>query len=173
MPGKELQFTLQGQQQSNWCWAATAASTADYYQPVPVHPQCFLVEDMFGDSDCCSDGSTEACNKPAYMNHALEQVGHYAHADSGSAAFAAVAGEIDAERPVIANIDWLGGGTHFPVITGYLETPSTGDPLGFPVPLQYLKIQDPAVMGHHWLIYDVFRTIYNGIGTWTYTFYTR
>lgn len=176
MVAGELQFKMQHQDQTHWCWAATASSIRDYYEPETVHPQCFLVEDEFGESTCCEDGSAPTCNKREYMNLALEKVNHYGGSEPGPVSLLVLAAEINAGRPVVANISWQGGGTHFPVITGYMETPGTGDPLGFLYPIQTLKIQDPVnplLLDYEILIYEIFRDLYHGTGAWTYTFFTR
>lgn len=36
----EIYFSMQHQQQSNWCWAATATSVALFYQPASGWTQC-------------------------------------------------------------------------------------------------------------------------------------
>ncbi len=162
-------FVMQGQDQINWCWAATAVSIAVYYDSASPWLQCTLADAEFGRTTCCDDGSTAGCDRPWYLNLALTRVGHFARAEPGPEPLQpTLATEIEARRPVATKIDWSEGGGHFPVITGYTDF-VVGEP---PVREKYLAIQDPAY-GQSFVPYDSFRTAYQGSGTWTYTFFTR
>ncbi|MFI8519616.1 papain-like cysteine protease family protein [Streptomyces sp. NPDC085481] len=162
-------FAMQRQQQSQWCWAATSVSVDAFYNPASGWIQCLLVDDIFGTTTCCANGSTAACNRPWYLNLGLAHVGRFARGEAGPAPVnPTVAREIDARRPVAAKIDWSGGGGHFPVITGYSDL-IVGEP---PIFEQYLTVEDPAY-GFSAVSYDSFRTRYQGSGTWTFTFFTR
>ncbi|MFI1508123.1 hypothetical protein [Streptomyces sp. NPDC020597] len=169
MFGTDLTFPMQHQYQTHWCWAATAVSTAAYYDAASPWIQCLVVDDEFGTTTCCEDGSTAECNKRWYLDRALKRVGHYVKDEAGPAPLRpTVVGEIDAHRPLAAQIDWSGGGTHFPVVSGYAEIP-LGDE--FPYIERWLTIQDPAY-GQSAVEYDTFRTAYQGSGSWTWTYYT-
>lgn len=167
----ELSFAMQYQEQTFWCWTATASSVADYYDTSTVHPQCFLAEWAFQNNTCCENGATEACNRPFLTDLALIHLGNYSISSSGAAAFGKVADEVDARRPVVAAIVWTTTNTgHAAAVTGYLEVP--GDPLGYPFPTYYLKIQDP-IYGTSWVLYDVFCSHYHVSGSWRYTYFTK
>jgi hypothetical protein len=69
--GYNLIVPVVGQQQSEWCWAACGQMIDNYVEPLPVVQQCVEANGMFGPggteaqpgwSDCCSNGSSAACN---------------------------------------------------------------------------------------------------------------
>ncbi|MFJ6558228.1 papain-like cysteine protease family protein [Streptomyces luteogriseus] len=168
----EISFAMQYQDQPMWCWAATASSVADYYDTSTVHPQCFLAEWAFNNSTCCENGGTNACNRPFSTDLALIHLGNYSISSPGAAAYAKVADEIDAQRPVVAVIVWTTNTGHAAAVTGYLEIPPTGNPAGFPFPIQYLRVQD-SFYGTSYVLYDAFCSYYQSSGTWVYTFFTK
>ncbi|WP_083802276.1 IS630 family transposase [Micromonospora sp. ATCC 39149] len=158
---RQLAFLMQYQQQTNWCWSATATSVSLFYNPTSGWYQCYLANAELGQSTCCSDGSAPRCNQPWYLDRALNRVGNLDHWQVGALTMTAIRSEIDAGRPVGARIAWSGGGAHFVVISGYLDYGTI-----------YLAIQDPWY-GPSFPSYDTFRTAYQGTGTWTHTYFTR
>jgi Papain-like cysteine protease AvrRpt2 len=56
-------LTRETQQQTNWCWAACLRMAASAFD-ITAPDQCTLATQFLpGASDCCSDGSTDACNQ--------------------------------------------------------------------------------------------------------------
>src|SRR5262249_57800263 len=79
-----LCFTMQHQEQTQWCWSATATSVALYYNSLSTWTQCSLVNAELGRTDCCSAPSSNDCNQPWTLNTALTRVGHLASFTVGS-----------------------------------------------------------------------------------------
>jgi hypothetical protein len=159
-------FLMFRQEQTQWCWAATAVSVAHYYASASPWIQCILVDDEFGSTNCCANGSTAACNRPWYVSSGLQRVGHLGLLENGVAS--KLEPEIAARRPVVTRIDWGGGGGHFPLISGYSDIVVSVSPF---VLERYLYVQDP-VYGPSFISYNAFRMAYQGAGRWTFTFYT-
>ncbi len=65
-----INFNMQIQEQDNWCWAATAASTDQFY-PNPGLTQCAVASQLFN-LDCCQDPGS--CNIPYYLEQALQAI---------------------------------------------------------------------------------------------------
>ncbi len=73
-------FLMERQDQTKWCWAATAVSIKQHYSGV-THPQCFLVSDVFGMPQCCDDPIPAVCNKTGSLAAGLTQLGHLDHVE--------------------------------------------------------------------------------------------
>jgi hypothetical protein len=157
-----LDFTMQRQEQTQWCWAATSVSVAAHYDPHGRWSQCAMVNAEKGLDICCRDGGGEACNKPNVLDGPLKRAEIFDHKEPAPAAFDAVRREIDAGRPLAWRIGWEGGGGHFAVIEGYQRT---GEP--------WVAVEDP-----HWGATDLPVSMltggsYQGTGRWTHSYFTR
>ncbi len=159
-----LCFVMQHQEQTQWCWSATATSVALYYNGASTWTQCTLVNAELGRSDCCTNPSSGDCNKPWTLSTALTRVGHLASVSGSSTSFANVRTELDNRRPLGVRIGWSGGGGHFNVIGCY-----TWNSL---LRLQSVEIEDPWYGTSVW-DYDTFRTAYQGSGSWTHSYKTQ
>ncbi len=158
-----LGLNEQHQQQTEWCWSATTVSITLFYDPNSTWTQCDLVNRAFGQTTCCTNGSSAACNQPWYPDQALTITGRLASTSNGAASFATVKNEIDASRPISIGIYWTGGGGHNPAIDGYDET----DPAA-----PTIDIQDPWY-GPSTQDFNTFPGSYNGGATWGVTFFTK
>ncbi|MGH6894142.1 MAG: papain-like cysteine protease family protein [Dongiaceae bacterium] len=159
-----LCFAMQHQEQTQWCWSATATSVAHYYNSASAWTQCSLVNAEFGRSDCCASPASANCNKPWYLDNVLTRVGHLAGFANGSTSFANVRAELDNGRPLGVRIGWSGGGGHFNILACYTVNPLFG--------LQSVQVEDPWYGTSVW-DYDTFRTAYQGTGSWTHTYRTQ
>jgi hypothetical protein len=158
--GHTLEFTVERQCQSEWCWAAVSASVARFYQPASPWTQCTVVNTELGQKTCCTEGTTPTCNQPHVLESALALVKHLDRDFAGPLAFADIAGEIDAGRPIALCIDWTGGGGHFVTVAGY-------DPKG-----EMIEIEDP-LFGTSDVPLASFPARYQGGGSWSWTYLTR
>jgi hypothetical protein len=158
---RRLNFVMQRQQQTQWCWAATSASVAAYYNARTTWMQCDVANAELGFSDCCGVGGSGHGNVPWWLDRALRRVAHFASWQSGSVAFGNVRGQIDANNPVCIRIGWSGGGGHFIAIDGYL-TGST----------QFIAVDDP-IYGASDVNVATMSGTYQGSGSWTDTYYVR
>lgn len=152
---------VQRQEQSQWCWAAVAASVSQYYDPAGEWTQCQLANVELGQQTCCLNGATRACNRPWRLDSALQRTDNLNRMTSNVSTLTEIHGEIDSSRPLALRIGWQGGGGHFVIVIGY----SAGtDPL--------LSIEDP-LRGRRDITYSTLQTAYEGAGTWTHSYYTR
>ena len=158
-----LGLAMQHQLETEWCWSATSVSIALYYDPTSSWTQCALVNQAFSLTDCCSNGSSSACNQPWYGNKALSITGNLSSVGSSSASLATVVYEINGGRPISVNIQWYGGGGHNPAIDGY----DNCDPSSPTV-----DIQDPWY-GPSTQDFNSFPASYNGGATWFASYFTQ
>ena len=152
-------FTMQHQQETEWCWAANATTVALFYNPASGWNQCTLVNAEFGRNDCCTNPTSASCNQPWYLDRALTRVGHLANAFAGPTSGGVLMNEIDQNRPLGVRIQWSGGGGHFPALTCYLHIIHR---------FFFVHVEDP-LFGPSWYQYNVFRTSYQGSGSWSYS----
>jgi hypothetical protein len=158
---KRLRFVMQHQQQTNWCWAATAASVAAFYNVLTPWIQCTVANAQLGFSDCCGAGASGHCNVGSTLSDALNHVGHLASWQGGSVGFATIKGQIDLNRPLCLRIGWSGGGGHFVAFDGYL-TGST----------RFVAVDDPWY-GPSDVALTTMGGTYQGSGTWTHTYFVQ
>jgi len=160
---RRLDFVMQHQQQSRWCWAAVAASVALYYDPASTWTQCEVANRQFKKKDCCGADASGPCNKDRNLQSSLTIVGHLDPPFVvGPATFAQAQGETDGGRPLGVRTVWSNNrGAHFVAIIGY-------QPL-----FEMLAVDDPKY-GKSDVDYTAFCTDYqNGDGTWSHTFFTK
>jgi hypothetical protein len=154
---KSLTFAIQHQRQTNWCWAAVSATVSSFYRN-PRWTQCRVVSDQLNQQSCCSNGSTGECNKPWYLDQALQRIGHLNDYASGALSWADLKQDIDAGRPIGVRIGWATGGGHFVAVAGYSDA-------------GVINVQDPWY-GQASVDYATFKTRYHGNGRWTHSYKT-
>jgi len=158
-PTIRLNFAMEMQTQTNWCWAATSKSVADYYNPGHGWTQCTIANAEKAQTTCCTNGSSAACNAYGTLDTSLTTVGHFNSMVGGQVAYSDVIGQMRIGRPVGARTAWSGGGAHFVCIIGTL-------------PGGLFAIDDP-ISGKSDVTEAAFKTAYLGTGSWTHTYYTR
>jgi hypothetical protein len=152
-------FHVPRQEQTNWCWSAVAKGVAAHIGA--VWQQCDIASLELGQSCCPAGLNSGACNIPWYLDRALMRVGHFGGVFGGVAAFAQLAVEIAAKRPVGVRIGWAGGGGHFIAIRGY----------SIVGPLHLIDVEDPWYAASV-ATYAGLQTAYKGSGTWTHSYWT-
>ena len=157
-----LNFMMQHQEQTEWCWAATSASVLDFYNPQARARQCGIVNAEKGLDVCCRDGSNEVCDQPNVLDNPLSRVGLLDHKQTGPAAYDVIRHEIDAGRPLAWHIHWSGGGGHFAVIEGYQRDGA-----------QWVSVEDPWYGSSDVAVSTLTQAAYQGNGLWTHTYFTR
>lgn len=158
---RQLDFDMQAQTESNWCWAAASTSVSHFYWFLSPWTQCRVANAELGRSDCCGTPAPGPCNVPWYLDRALTRTQNHVSI-TGPASFSTVRGEIDAGRLVGARVGWSGGGGHFMCIYGYSTF------LG----QDYFDVDDPIYGKSHLSVAD-FSSNYQGSGTWTHTYFTK
>jgi hypothetical protein len=157
-----ITFNMQPQTQSNWCWAATAASTSLYYLAASTWTQCGVANADLPRTDCCTSPVPGLCNVPWYLDTALGVTGNFVSM-TGPISNEAVIAELQAGRAIGARVAWANGGAHFVVIFGYSDVMQT----------KRFTIADP-IYGDNSIFASFFRDgYYQGSGTWTHTYFTQ
>jgi hypothetical protein len=159
---KRLTFTMQRQQQTQWCWAATSVSVARYYDGTTGWTQCGMVDAELKQRGCCHDGRSARCNRPHVLDAPLARADVLGRKHNGAVGYSAIRSEIDAGRPVAWRIGWSGGGGHFAVIEGYQRQSG-----------QWVAIDDPWYGASDLEVATLVDGMYQQTGTWTYTYFTR
>jgi len=164
-----LFLKLQPQLQSEWCWAAVAASISRHYDPDSSWCQCKLATRMTrsaktGEKDCCS--SPHTCNRAQSLERALRLVGRLAGPPIPCPLpFGKIQKEILAGRPVCARIGWPGSATgHFILIYGCRKSKSGS---------QWLYVEDPLYGSSTWLYSEFCRNYQYAKGRWSHTYPIR
>lgn len=156
-----LDFTMQPQDQSNWCWAAVAASVARFFKRSSTVTQCAVANGQLRRDDCCAGGASGPCNVYGLLASSLHRVGHLQRWAVGKrATLAELTAEIDQARPLCLRVAWFMGGAHFLAVSGYLA----GSEL--------VAVEDPW-WGQSDVPYDILRTSYQDAGRWTDSYYTE
>lgn len=148
-------FTMQHQAQTNWCWAAVASSVATFRNAGTTWTQCKIVNAELGRADCCTNGSSATCNKPWYLDKALTRVGHFVNGTAGVKTKEQIRNFILNDNALVVAVQWTGGGGHALAITGDRQAGTT----------YYVTAADPWY-GKSDVVYDTFKTQYQGSGTW-------
>ncbi|PHM26097.1 papain-like cysteine protease family protein [Xenorhabdus budapestensis] len=150
-----LQFNMENQSQSKWCWAAVATSVGNYYFGEGSWTQCSVASGEL-DQDCCNNPGP--CNIPYYLEKALAFTRSLNEGISGRLSMSDIEIQIDIECPISLRCAWYGGGAHFLVINGYGP--------------DYINVADP-IYGYSTQTLSSFPASYNGGGDWTHTYFTQ
>ena len=161
---RQLVFSEQYQQQTEWCWAASTVSISHYYDPQSPWSQCNLVNQQYHRGDCCSNGAGPKCNQPWFPERSLKKVGNLAKHVDDKISLDQVADQICAARPIPIGIDWSGGGGHNPVISGFDLDLGTAPAL--------IWIEDP-IYGPSMQDYKSFPSTYQGGAKWDDSYLTE
>ena len=96
------------QEQRNWCWAACAEMVQFYYDGT-VTEQCKLANELFCQTECCSQPSSCCCNKPCREEDVSKLYSSkciYSKLVKKTVPFSKLQSEIDADRPVEVAYFW-------------------------------------------------------------------
>jgi hypothetical protein len=159
---KTLGFTIEHQQQTEWCWAAVSKSVASFFNSASAWTQCSVVNAELTRSDCCASGGSPACNQPWYLDRALQRIKNFRSMSNAPSNRTSVRTEIDSDDPMGARIQWAGGGGHFVSIYGYDDSDATKLLIVIGDPWYGVSIVD----------FDVFTNNYLGMGSWTHSYFT-
>ncbi|MGY8662415.1 papain-like cysteine protease family protein [Bradyrhizobium sp. UFLA05-109] len=155
-------FSVEIQQQSEWCWAAVSSSVASFFGS-SAWTQCSIASGELAPLNCCGGDASDGCNQPWYLDRALTRVGHFDHIAASDATFAVVQGEINGGRPLGCRIAWAGGSAHFVALGGWSVTADGS---------QYVMVCDPYY-GPTTKKYADFVSAYMTTGdSWTHSYFT-
>jgi hypothetical protein len=163
-----LDFEMQAQCHSNWCWAAVAASVSAFFDPDTPFSQCRIAS-LELHMDCCTV-PCGASNVPpeidvmGTLGSALNRVDCLRAEIPGQATRAQVEHELIAGRPVCVRLVWSLGSLedgHFVAIVGYDRK------------TDMLSVADPKY-GDAEVPFEQLRTSYQiEKGQWIKTYYTK
>ncbi|MEU2247739.1 papain-like cysteine protease family protein [Streptomyces sp. NPDC019224] len=125
---RRLNITMQAQQKSNWCWAASGNTIATWYGR--AYSQNQFCNAAFGRAQGyeCPNSQAALDNVQNALYWAGVNPGSYVN---GWLRYSTVQTEISAGRPVETRIQWSSGGGHMHVLYGYDDADSLvywGDP---------------------------------------------
>jgi hypothetical protein len=166
-PEESVDFRMEKQEQSNWCWAATAKSVSTFYYRASQFSQCLVVSTVFRNPNCCNDPDSQNCNKPEKLSPALTVTGNLVNRQPGTVPWSTIKGEILAGRVVGARIEWKdGSGGHFLVIRGVGGIGRRTKQLFFNDPKDEFDPENPYKVS----TYRTFKN--NAESKWTDTYFT-
>ncbi|MCG6499409.1 papain-like cysteine protease family protein [Kitasatospora sp. A2-31] len=153
---KKLNITMQQQQQSNWCWAASGNTIATWFGY--SYSQNQFCNAAFGraiNSSCPNDQATlgDVQNGLSWIGI---NPGSYVN---GYLRYSTVQTEVNADRPIETRIQWSSGGGHMHVVYGY-DTSNNWVYWGDPWPSNYR---------YNWADYNYY--VSNGTFSWTHSLY--
>jgi hypothetical protein len=152
-------FTMETQQESEWCWAAVSASVDHYFQPGSYSTQCAIASQVIPGDACAQP---DVYDEPEQLQDALDVVGRL-RGVTWPLTFEQLQAEINANRPVCIRIAWDQGGAHFVALTGYQVLSSGVRTVDVADPFYAASTED----------FDMFPAYYHGGGTWTASFLTN
>lgn len=162
MPVKVLRFSMQRQVQTNWCWAANAASISLFYSAGSTWTQCKVACSALGRTDCCNSPVSRFCNVAWYLERALSVTSNFRSMLGSSTGMNDITKEIGSGLVIGVRIGWNGGGGHFISIYGYDDTTANNP---------YIYVDDP-ITGPSLIKLGELISNYQQAGTWTHTYYT-
>ncbi|MEU9120712.1 papain-like cysteine protease family protein [Streptomyces sp. NPDC048506] len=116
LAANRLDITMQAQEQTNWCWAASGNTIASWYGRTYSQNQfCNAAFNRTQGSSCPNNQATLADVQNAFDWMGINS-GSYV---SGWLRYGTVQNEINANRPVETRIQWSSGGGHMHVVYGY------------------------------------------------------
>jgi hypothetical protein len=163
-------FSVQHQQQSNWCWDAVSTSVALFYNANCGWTQGKLANSIYGNAagvDCtvAANAAVAPCNQgcwPDGANGPLATVGHYIKTITSALQPAQLSSYLVSTAPVVCNISWAGGGGHIVALHGHLTIGGN----------DHVSVTDPWY-GDSDQLYSTFQTSYQGSGTWDHSYPTK
>jgi hypothetical protein len=177
-PGKDIGrvtgMRMNGQEQTNWCWAAVGAAIQESVTTTQPYRQC-RVADLFSDAQDACD-SPELYNRARSLAAVLRRLGRlYFVQQAAIASFDLIRSEIEQDRPVCARIAWdpsrqlREDGAHFIAIGGWTTRGGT----------RRLLIYDPFTGGvsgpatRRVIEWNDLRTVYKSYGRWVTTYFVE
>jgi hypothetical protein len=162
---QKLGLSVASQQQTNWCWAAVAASVSSYYDAASAWSQCSVANSSLPRSDCCGQGAADPtkCNRAWCLGKALNSTSNLAQMLSRRLSLAEIRTDLARNSPVGSRVEWPGGGGHFQVIIGWLVSDDG---------TEYIDVSDPWYEDSQ-VAFSEFAESYQLRGEWTHSYLTK
>jgi len=139
-------FNLQGQQQSQWCWAASGAMIMKYVSAANAPEQCTEATNRNG-GECCTNGSSTTCNQPGWPE--WSKYGFSAIQNGTVLTFEQIKTTLKANSPVAFSWRWNSGGGHMMTVSGWHIINGQ----------EYVYVRDPWPVGKgvtKWMTYKAY-----------------
>jgi hypothetical protein len=160
-PGvRRLGFSMQSQEQTDWCWSAVSTSIAHFFDRASNWTQCSVANAALGETTCCLQGDGPNCNKPWTLDSALRVVGHLRSKRASRITFQEARSEIDSRLPVGIRVAWDAVSAHFLVIDGWRVADSGAE---------YYFVSD-SIFGRSTWERSRLEHGYQNVGTWTHSY---
>ncbi|SES12461.1 papain-like cysteine protease family protein [Actinokineospora terrae] len=148
-------FTMQAQQQTNWCWAASGTSiAASHGVNVSQNNFCALAKNRSTGTQCPNDQADLAQVRNGFSRLGFSSPGSYVY---NTISYSAVQSQLNAAQPIETRILWKSGGGHMHVLYGFDSAKSWvywGDPW-------------PDNYRYNWATYSYY--VNNSSFSWTHT----
>ncbi|HVK24889.1 MAG TPA: papain-like cysteine protease family protein [Actinokineospora sp.] len=148
-------FTMQAQEKTNWCWAASGVSIAGHHgYSVSQNTFCALAKNRNTSYACPNDQADLAQVRNGFSKLGFPSPGSYIY---NYLTYSAIQTQLNAERPIETRIGWKSGGGHMHVLYGYDSAKSWvywGDPW-------------PDNYRYNWATYNYY--VNNSSFAWTHT----
>ena len=162
MSSNKLNFYMQTQQKTHWCWAANAASIAEFYNSSMKYTQCAIASACLKHNNCCSNNLDDICNIPGRLDSALLINDNLAQFVDTPINADEICSEIDSGRVIGVRIQWSSKFAHFVSLIGYTKLNR----------ITYVTVADPD--GSELIIsLSQLRSRYKHIGKWTHSYFTK
>lgn len=121
-------YSPQGQQQDNWCWAASGTMTMGYVKSSDAPNQCTQATATHG-GDCCNPTSASGspCNQGATVSEINANYARYGYSiqtKSSALTFEEIKETLKSNSPIGFTWLWSGGGGHMMTAFGWAESTS-------------------------------------------------
>lgn len=158
-----IDINVQRQEKEHWCWAALAASLAEYYGTSHWSQQQIAQQVAEQDAQQPPLRNTvtyENTNVSTTLDKALRVCACMSHWSPGKPSFARIQYEVNLGRPLCMRIQWHAGDAHYAMLHGYSAA------------TQQLLIKD-TLHGPARIAYADFPRAYRECGgVWTETYWT-
>ncbi|MGJ4788458.1 hypothetical protein EHQ52_01555 [Leptospira koniambonensis] len=153
-----LNFTLNRQARSNWCWASIAEACEKYLFGKVVTQNDLAYKFQSYKKKSALPNSEES-NRQESLEKVLTFLSCYSHWNPGRPNLERIDQEIRSYKPIFLSLDWKNSGSHFVALTGCsLER-------------NEIRIDDP-LHGSSWQNFDLFPQTYRSEGTvWRNTYW--
>lgn len=159
-PPVNITFTVDPQEQGNWCWAAVSSSVSFFYVALSKWTQCQVASaELKG--PCCA--SPTPCNVAWSLEAALTRTLNLAAATATPISTASIRSELTGNRPVCLRVAWKKGGAHFLGVKGHYQANG----------VEMLVLTDPIYGQSSTSALDLQNGSYQGNGKWTHTYTTK
>lgn len=165
---QNINFAVQHQEQTWWCWDAVTVSVAKFYKPSAAWTQCSLANAEFARNDCCvGAGQVSPCNWGRWPDSPLTTVGVFKERLNNALTSLQLGAELARSAPVVVNIAWRDRNGN---ITGGHIVALRGRSLRDGV--EWVSVSDPWT-GDSDMTYDNFRNNYPDNGLWNVSYKTK